>query len=319
MRIGRGKPGSMRISESSVSESWSSSRSAGVGGVGVAEAVEDLAQDRDRVLDAPHLAGGDEVRHQHERDRLPGEHHVVLSQPARHLGLEVGTGVAELGELDEVLELEVVDVVDQCGFDLIAAPPWPRRLRPRGRSRAGRRDRLMPWLKPRIRSTALLAPLVGGLPGGGAAAHQDVVDEQEAAGSQQADRLVEVGLVAGLGAVDEGEVEAADPRARASPAVASCSRRSGSKPPRCRYSRAAAWRSGSTSKLVTCAPPRERWSVDTPIAVPTSTARFAPVAAASTSSRPPVTWCTIGMWSRSPCSRISGAGAGRAPARERTR
>ena len=110
-----------------------------LGRVGVAEAVEDPAQDGDRVLDAAHLAGGDEVRHQHERDRLPGEDHVVLVEPAGDLGLEVGAVVAELRELDEVLELEVVDVVDQCGFDLIAAPPWPRRLRLRGRSRAGRR------------------------------------------------------------------------------------------------------------------------------------------------------------------------------------
>ena len=48
-----------------------------------------------------------------------------------------------------------------------------------------------------------------GLAGRGAAAHEDVVDEQQAAGSQQPDGLVEVGLIAGLRAVDEGEVEAA--------------------------------------------------------------------------------------------------------------
>ncbi len=139
MRIGRGKPGSMRISESSVSGSWSSSRSAASVGVGVAEAVEDAAQGGDGVLDAAHLAGGDEVRHQHERDRLPGVDHVVLMQPVRDLGLEVRAVVAELGELDEVLQLEVVDVVDQCDVDLTVAPPEPRHLRPGGRSRAGPR------------------------------------------------------------------------------------------------------------------------------------------------------------------------------------
>ena len=111
----------------------------GVGGVGVAEAVEDAAQGGDGVLDAAHLAGGDEVRHQHERDRLPGVDHVVLMQPVRDLGLEVRAVVAELGELDEVLQLEVVDVVDQCDVDLTVAPPEPRHLRPGGRSRAGPR------------------------------------------------------------------------------------------------------------------------------------------------------------------------------------
>ena len=111
----------------------------GVGRVGVAEAVEHAAQGGDGVLDAAHLTGGDEVRHQHERDRLPGVDHVVLLQPVRDLGLEVGAVVAELGELDEVLQLEVVDVVDQCDVDLTVAPPEPRHRRPRGWSRAGPR------------------------------------------------------------------------------------------------------------------------------------------------------------------------------------
>jgi len=37
----------------------------------------------------------------------------VLVEPALQLLLEPRTRVAELGQLDEVLELEVVDVVDQ--------------------------------------------------------------------------------------------------------------------------------------------------------------------------------------------------------------
>jgi len=37
----------------------------------------------------------------------------VLVEPSLDLLLEARTRVAELGELDEVLELEVVDVVDQ--------------------------------------------------------------------------------------------------------------------------------------------------------------------------------------------------------------
>jgi len=37
----------------------------------------------------------------------------VLVEPARERGLEPGAVVTELGELDEVLKLEVVDVVDQ--------------------------------------------------------------------------------------------------------------------------------------------------------------------------------------------------------------
>ena len=53
------------------------------------------------------------MRHQHERDRLAVEDHVVLVEPGLELGLEPGAAVTELGELDEVLQLEVVDVVDQ--------------------------------------------------------------------------------------------------------------------------------------------------------------------------------------------------------------
>jgi hypothetical protein len=37
----------------------------------------------------------------------------VLVEPGLELGLEPGAAVTELGELDEVLQLEVVDVVDQ--------------------------------------------------------------------------------------------------------------------------------------------------------------------------------------------------------------
>jgi hypothetical protein len=37
----------------------------------------------------------------------------VLVEPGLDLLLEARAGVAELGELDEVLELEVVDVIDQ--------------------------------------------------------------------------------------------------------------------------------------------------------------------------------------------------------------
>jgi hypothetical protein len=37
----------------------------------------------------------------------------VLVQPRLDLRLQARAGVTELGELDEVLELEVVDVIDQ--------------------------------------------------------------------------------------------------------------------------------------------------------------------------------------------------------------
>jgi hypothetical protein len=40
----------------------------------------------------------------------------VLVQPALDLPLERGAAVGQLGELDQVLELEVVDVVDRGGF-----------------------------------------------------------------------------------------------------------------------------------------------------------------------------------------------------------
>ena len=54
----------------------------GVLRVGVAEAAQHARETGHRAADAPDLAGRDEVRHQHERDRLPVEHHVVLHQPA---------------------------------------------------------------------------------------------------------------------------------------------------------------------------------------------------------------------------------------------
>ena len=139
-----------------------------VGRIGVAEAVEHPAQRGHGVLDAAHLAGGDEVRHQHERDRRALEHHVVLVEPALDLGLEVGAAVAELRELDEVLELEVVDVVDQCGVDLIAAPPARRRHRRGGRSTRRSSRVLRPSLNARIGCDALRAPLVRRLAGRGA-------------------------------------------------------------------------------------------------------------------------------------------------------
>ena len=43
---------------------------------------------------------------------MPVEDHVIGGQPALELGLELGTAVAELGELDQVLELEVAYLVD---------------------------------------------------------------------------------------------------------------------------------------------------------------------------------------------------------------
>jgi hypothetical protein len=53
------------------------------------------------------------VRHEHERDRAAVEDDVVLGEPALDVGLELRARVAELRELDEILELEVVDVIDQ--------------------------------------------------------------------------------------------------------------------------------------------------------------------------------------------------------------
>jgi hypothetical protein len=53
------------------------------------------------------------MRHQHERDRGAVEDDVVLVQPVGDVALEAGAAVAQLGQLDEVLQLEVVDVIDQ--------------------------------------------------------------------------------------------------------------------------------------------------------------------------------------------------------------
>jgi hypothetical protein len=54
----------------------------------------------------------------------------VLLEPALDRALDVGASVAELGELDEVLELEVVDVVDRGRASVTEPPvgePRPRR------------------------------------------------------------------------------------------------------------------------------------------------------------------------------------------------
>jgi hypothetical protein len=43
---------------------------------------------------------------------VAGEDHVVVGEPALDSLLERGAAVAQLRQLDEVLELQVVDVVD---------------------------------------------------------------------------------------------------------------------------------------------------------------------------------------------------------------
>jgi hypothetical protein len=67
------------------------------------------------------------VRHEDERDRRVVEDDVVRVQPVLEPALQAGAVVTELGELDEVLELQVVDVVDQLrplpGLRLLAGPP----------------------------------------------------------------------------------------------------------------------------------------------------------------------------------------------------
>ena len=80
--------------------------------VGVAEAVEHLRQAGDGPPHPAQLARRHEMRHQDERNRAAGEHHVVLGEPALDLLLDAGTAIAELRELDQMLELQIVDVVD---------------------------------------------------------------------------------------------------------------------------------------------------------------------------------------------------------------
>ncbi len=63
---------------------------------------------------------------------------------------------------------------------------------------------------------------------------------------------------------------------------------------------------------------RAMCSVETPMAVPTSTTRRAPQAAVSTLSSMPVSGTTMGIPSRAPCASISdstGSGAGRSASR----
>ena len=113
MRSGREKPGSSRDQGILGGRHGELLAQALVIGVGVAEAVEHGGQARDRALDTAQLPGRDEVRHQDERDRVAREHHVVLGQPGLDLLLDGSTAVAQLGELDQVLQLQIVDVIDQ--------------------------------------------------------------------------------------------------------------------------------------------------------------------------------------------------------------
>ena len=114
MRIGRGKPGSMRISESSA--------------VGQRELLAQRARRRVGVAEAVEHARTGTPTACLTRRTWPGETKCGISTngivcPANttscsasqrvDLGLDARAAVAELGELDEVLELEVVDVVDQ--------------------------------------------------------------------------------------------------------------------------------------------------------------------------------------------------------------
>ena len=114
MRSGREKPGSSRISASSAAGTRELLAQPLVLGVGVAEAVEHGGQAAHSALHAAELAGRDEVRHQHERDRVAREDDVVLGEPGFDLLLDSRAAIAQLGELDQVLQLQVVDVVDQA-------------------------------------------------------------------------------------------------------------------------------------------------------------------------------------------------------------
>jgi hypothetical protein len=65
----------------------------------------------------------------------------VLAQPAGELTLEAGAAVAELGQLDQVLELQVVDVVDQPELRVLSRSAVPLGFVVRAHARGGIRTR----------------------------------------------------------------------------------------------------------------------------------------------------------------------------------
>src|SRR3954454_3878356 len=208
MRIGRGKPGSMRISESSESESWSSSRSAG--SVGYA------SQKRSRTLHRTVTACL-------TRRTWPGDTKCGISTngivcPANTTSCSCSqreTSVSRSAQVSPSLESSTrYWSLRLLTWSISAASTLsPHRHRHAVSDREEGRSQLGVILDALVEGAdqvdRLLAPLVGGLAGRRAAAHEDVVDEEQPLRPEQPDRLVEVRLVAGLGPVDEGEVEAA--------------------------------------------------------------------------------------------------------------
>src|SRR3954454_7334240 len=208
MRIGRGKPASMRMSWSSMSGSWSSSRRRASFGY----ASQKRSSTRHRTVTACLT-----------RRTWPGETKCGISTngivcPAKTTSCslsQVETVVSRPAHVSPSLESSTrYWSLRLLTWSISAASTLsPHR---HGHAVSDRQEggaQVVALLEALVEAAdqidRLLRPLVRGIAGRRAAAHEDVVDEQQAAGPQQPDRLVEVGLVASFRAVDEREVEAA--------------------------------------------------------------------------------------------------------------
>src|SRR5215210_7060863 len=207
MRIGRGKPGSMRMSWSSVSGSWSSSRRRASFGY----ASQKRSSTRHSAVTACLT-----------RRTWPGETKCGMRtngivEPLKTTSCsesQRSTSASSAAHVSPSFEsstrywsLRLLTWSISAALTLL-----PHRQGHAVADRRERRPQVLARLEPLVElahgADVLLAPRAGRLPRRDGARHQHVVDEQQAAGTEQVHDLVEVAAVAVLGAVDEGEVEA---------------------------------------------------------------------------------------------------------------
>src|SRR5215210_2102807 len=208
MRIGRGKPGSMRMSWSSVSGSWSSSRRRASAGY----ASQKRSSTRHRAVTACLT-----------RRTWPGETKCGISTNGIVDPLKTTSCSASQRSTSASSPAQLSPSLDSstryCSFRLLtwsisaALTLLPHRECHAIADRGERRAQVVAPAQPRVELAhgrdVLGAPRAGRFPRGDGARHQHVVDQQQAARAEQLEDLVEVAAVAVLGTVDEREVEAA--------------------------------------------------------------------------------------------------------------
>src|SRR5215216_560693 len=206
MRMGRGKPGSMRMSWSSVSGSWSSSRRR----ASLGYASQKRSSTRHSAVTACLT-----------RRTWPGEMKCGIRTNGIVWPLKTTScSESQLATSDSRPAQESPSLESSTRYWSLRLLTWsiraaltllPHRQRHPITDRKERGAKVLAGREPRVerahRVDVVPAPRAGRLAGRGRAGHQHVVDEQHAARAQELDDLLEVPGVAVLRAVDEGEVE----------------------------------------------------------------------------------------------------------------